>query len=190
MKLVTLQRPGLANIMHLQHEGYRNFNTREEHNKYDNKPNLTAAYDRIAKLLHYEEFPIFCLQEGCQGNAYGLNVTEGSCLIGLDVPDHMVMRHKYYSWTDYIHYLEESNRKNDDDCNYLLSLENKIVTNTDIIEPDDPVQCMIPYIKCEWVKWVSYSKQVVKDYLENYEGKINLVKDFQAAYKLPEFTFF
>lgn len=76
MKLVTLQRSGLGNIMHLQADNYRNFNTREEHNRYCNNENLTAAYDRIAKLLHYEEFPIFCLQEGCQGDAYGVTVTE------------------------------------------------------------------------------------------------------------------
>lgn len=190
MKLVTLQRSGLGYLMRLQADDYRNFNTREEHNRYNNNANLTAAYDRIAKMLHYEEFPIFCLQEGCRGDAYGVNATENSCLIGLDVPDHMVMRHKYFSWTDYIYFLEESNHKNDDDYDYLLSLENKIITNTDIIEPDDPVQCMIPYIKCEWVKWVAHSKEVIKDYLENYDGNINLVKDFQAAYNIPEFKFY
>lgn len=190
MKLVTLQRSGLGNIMRLQHDDYRNFNTRETDNRYSLHPNLTAAYDRIAKLLHYEEFPIFCLQEGCPGDAYGATVTKDSCLIGLDVPDYMVMRHKYYSWTDYIYFLEESNRENDDDYDYLLSLENKIVTNTDIIESDDPVQCMIPYIKCGWVKWVSHSENVIKDYLDNHDGHINMVKDFQAEHNIPDFKFY
>ena len=49
---------------------------------------------------------------------------------------------------------------------------------------------MIPYIKCEWVKWVSHSKEVIKDYLENYDGNTNLVKDFQVAYNIPEFKFY
>ena len=121
--------------------------------------NLIEPYNHMQKLYGWSTCPIFAAPVGYRVEFFGCRVG-GGVLIYLDVPDEFIRFQPYYSWTDFIFYIENPDEE----------VPDASVIEYNISKPVnyEAIQVTMPFIKPEWIS--CYMKCIPKRFLETHDG--------------------
>lgn len=151
MKIVTIQNKAVLNIL-LSGNTYIADMSRVP-------KNLIEPYKHMQRLYGWNTCPVFAAPVGYRVEFYGCRSDNG-VLLCLDVPDEFIKLQRYYSWSDFIFYLENP----DED------VPDASVIDYNLKEPvkDAALQATLPFIRPEWV--FCYLMNVPERFLEIHDG--------------------
>ena len=145
------------------------------------KEPLKEAYKNMMIHYGYESCPIFLAPIGYPGQMYGAK-TESVVLLKINVPNNMLKIQKYYTWSDYIYFLELKNAGLMDEFQNTFAkgytfeqFEKDVFSFSGPLDIHEIYQITIPILKKEWlVDSYPLSKEFEGQYIG--QGGVNILK--------------
>lgn len=150
-------------------------------NKKSEGEYLNKAYDFMKNVYEYKTNPIFLSPVGFNVEMYGATFDENSVAIELDIPEEELKIQEYYSWSDFIYFLEYKKEFADGSVVFenVEDYGESILTEIKSIEdmgPNTPYQLTAERLKKEWI--ISYTDKCEKlSLFHDGSGGNNVLKE-------------
>lgn len=181
MRCITVQHKSV-------YEDYIKKNKKYRANYTNVSDILVKPYKFMQDYFNWKSTPIFLVPEGHYIEMGGAKFRDGSVAIELDIPDKYVKIQRYYDWSDFIYFTENSwefeGASNVDKFKTVEDWAKTIMDIKDSIakadEYKDPLQATIEFILPSWLICVSYNLDKLAEMHDQTGGrnKLNRLRDY------------